>query len=75
MLSSMVTVVNSSPIPASIDLSADLWCLLLQEDIRVPLTFQKKIQYMFVLPETKQVTFDAAFDLPVDVWWEEDEQT
>lgn len=33
---------------------------------------------MFALPETKQVTFDgsvnAAFDPPVDVWWDNDEQ-
>lgn len=45
---------------------------------RCPINFQNKIQYMFALPETKQVTFDgsvnAAFDPPVDVWWDDDEQ-
>lgn len=42
LLSSMFTVVNTSPIPASSFLSADLWCVLLHKDISVPLTFRKR---------------------------------
>lgn len=42
VLSSMFTVVNTSPIPASIFLSADLWRVLLHKDISVPLTFKKR---------------------------------